>query len=252
MKPFAPVVLRFDSLPSTNTEAARQAIAGASEGLCVTAKEQTAGRGRFERAWVSPKDAGLYVSIVLRPTLHQQHWPLITLAASLSVRAALETSCAVKTDIKWPNDIMHAERKLCGILAETVDTAYGRALVVGIGINLTQAAFPLELKAVATSIEAAARQRPNADVLLSALLEAFKNYYETLQTSGGTSKIVAEWSAHSSYAQGKAVRVAEAGKTFAGTTRGLESDGALRVETEDGAISIVHAGEVESLRATGS
>ena len=250
MKPFAPVVLRFESLPSTNTEAARQAMAGAAEGLCITAKEQTAGRGRFDRVWASPKDAGLYLSIVLRPTLDQRSWPLITLATSLSVSAALEQACAITTDIKWPNDIMHSERKLCGILAETVDTEYGRALILGIGINLTSQAFPQELNGTATSVEAAAGRRPDADALLSALVNSFGSYYQRLQATDGVAKTIADWSAHSSYAAGRQVRVIEAGGTFVGTTRGLESDGALRVETVAGAISILHAGEVQSLRST--
>src|SRR6201986_1895685 len=124
---FPPTILRFDSLPSTNTEAARQASLGAREGLCVVAREQTAGRGRRERAWVSPKDAGLYFSVVLRPRLDAREWPLVTLAAGLAVRDALFEACALETDIKWPNDLLARGRKLCGILAETVETPRGRA-----------------------------------------------------------------------------------------------------------------------------
>src|SRR5918911_2070958 len=98
-----PTILRFESLPSTNTEAARQAAIGAAEGLCVVAREQTAGRGRQRRAWVSPKDAGLYFSIVLRPRMEARAWPLITLAAALAVADALSEAFGLKADIKWPN-----------------------------------------------------------------------------------------------------------------------------------------------------
>src|SRR5918998_3402289 len=94
-----PTILRFDSLPSTNTEAARQASLGAPEGLCVVAREQTAGRGRRERAWASPKDAGLYLSVVLRPALEARAWPLITFAAALAARDALKEACAFDPDI---------------------------------------------------------------------------------------------------------------------------------------------------------
>ncbi|HYJ47590.1 MAG TPA: bifunctional biotin--[acetyl-CoA-carboxylase] synthetase/biotin operon repressor, partial [Pyrinomonadaceae bacterium] len=81
-----PVILRFDSLPSTNTEAARQAAKGAPEGLCIVAREQTRGRGRQERVWISPAGAGLYFSIVLRPkSLAMQSWSLLTLMAALAV-----------------------------------------------------------------------------------------------------------------------------------------------------------------------
>src|SRR3712207_882644 len=129
-----PTVLRFDSLPSTNTEAARAAALGAPEGLCVIAREQTAGRGRRERSWISPVDAGLYFSIVLRPKMEQKLWPLLTLMSALCVHEALMNACSLRTDIKWPNDIYAGERKLCGILAETVEAEAGRAVVVGIGI----------------------------------------------------------------------------------------------------------------------
>src|SRR5215216_1084464 len=102
-KPFTPTILRFDSLPSTNTEAARQASMGAREGLCVVAREQTRGRGRHARLWVSPADAGLYFSMVLRPVgLPQPSWPLLTLMAGLAVRDALFEAFGVDADIKWP------------------------------------------------------------------------------------------------------------------------------------------------------
>ncbi|HEX7956608.1 MAG TPA: biotin--[acetyl-CoA-carboxylase] ligase, partial [Pyrinomonadaceae bacterium] len=102
----SPTVMRFDSLPSTNTEAARQAARGAPEGLCVVAREQTAGRGRRERTWVSPLDAGLYLSVVLRPQLEPRDWPLVTLAAALAARDALAETCRLEADIKWPNDLL--------------------------------------------------------------------------------------------------------------------------------------------------
>ena len=82
---FQPTVLRLDSIDSTNLEAMRQARAGAAEGLCIVAREQTQGRGRLDRSWQSPKDAGLYFSIVLRPKLETSAWPLITLMTALAV-----------------------------------------------------------------------------------------------------------------------------------------------------------------------
>src|SRR5258705_10410544 len=102
MQAFVPEILRFDSLPSTNLEAARRAIDGAAEGLCVVASEQTAGRGRLQRNWVSPKNAGLYFSIVLRPQFAPSTWPLLTLMAGVAVSDALREACALETDIKWP------------------------------------------------------------------------------------------------------------------------------------------------------
>jgi BirA family biotin operon repressor/biotin-[acetyl-CoA-carboxylase] ligase len=241
-------VLRFDSLPSTNLEAASRAIEGAPEGLCVVAGEQTAGRGRLERHWVSPKDAGLYFSIVLRPQIDQSVWPLLTLMAGVAVHDALLDACNLETDIKWPNDILVDEKKLCGILAETLATSIGRAVVVGIGINLTNKSFPGKLNQIATSVEAATGETPNLESVLEALVRALAENYQVLQQPNGPKEMVARWSAHSSYGNGKRIQVTDSNETFTGTTRGLERDGALRVETDTGEIRIVRAGDVASVR----
>jgi BirA family transcriptional regulator, biotin operon repressor / biotin---[acetyl-CoA-carboxylase] ligase len=243
-----PTILRFESLPSTNTEAARQAALGAPEWLCVVAREQTAGRGRRERQWVSPKDAGLYVSIVLRPTLEPRGWPLIMLAAALAVHDALVEACELETDIKWPNDLLAGGLKLCGILAETAEGARGRVVVLGIGVNLTERAFPEEIRDTATSIEGQTGRAPEAERVLKALLSALAKRYDALHAPGGAQEILHEWEAHSSYANGRRVRVALAEETFDGTTRGLAPDGALRVETDSGALRIVRAGDVTAVR----
>jgi BirA family biotin operon repressor/biotin-[acetyl-CoA-carboxylase] ligase len=246
--PFCVNILRFDSLPSTNTEAARQAHAGASEGLCVVAREQTAGRGRRERAWVSPLDAGLYFSIVLRPRLEAASWSLITLMAAVAVRDALAEACGLEADIKWSNDLLARGRKVCGILAEAIETPPGRACVLGVGINLNDRAFPSELLDRATSVEAETGARPDRDALLAALVRHLARRYAQLHEHGGTAATVRAWSAASSYAEGKRVRVALGDETIEGTTRGLEADGALRVELDGGEIRIVRAGDVTALR----
>ena len=248
MSSLTPEILRFDSLPSTNVEAAKRAVEGAPEGLCVVAAEQTAGRGRLQRQWISPKGAGLYFSIVLRPQFEQSAWPLLTLMAAVAVHDALRDACSLETDIKWPNDILANEKKLCGILAETVETSMGRAVVVGIGINLTGNSFPPELDGTATSVEIATGQTPELEVVLRTLVSLLVRDYQTLQQPGGPEKIVAECGARSSYANGKRIHVTESNESFAGTTRGLERDGALRVETDDGEIRIVRAGDVAVVR----
>lgn len=244
-----PQILRFDSLPSTNLEAAKRATEGASEGLCIVAREQTAGRGRLERPWISPMGAGLYFSIILRPQFEQRGWPLITLMAAVAVAEALLNSCGLATDIKWPNDIMFQEKKLCGVLAETIETKVGRAVVVGIGINLHDSAFPPEIAKVATSVEAATSARVGVEPVLDALVQSLNTYYRMLQTSGGAEDIVAEWCRRSSYCLDKLIRVTDSSETFEGITRGLERDGALRVETKSGEIRIVRVGDVTATRA---
>jgi BirA family biotin operon repressor/biotin-[acetyl-CoA-carboxylase] ligase len=243
-----PTILRFESLPSTNTEAARQAARGAPEGLCVVAREQTAGRGRRERAWASPKDAGLYLSVVLRPAFGARDWPLVTLAAALAARDALEEACGLQTDIKWPNDLLAGGRKLCGILAETAEGARGRAVVLGVGVNLTRGSLPPEIQGTATSVEEQTGRAPSAERLLEAFLKSLARRYEGLHAPGGAGELLREWETRSTYARGRRVRVALPGETFDGATRGLAPDGALRVETDDGRVRTVRAGDVTALR----
>jgi len=247
MKSLKPKILRFESLPSTNTELARQASEGAGEGLSIVADEQTAGRGRLQRAWSSPKGAGLYFSILLRPAIAQDQWPLIVFVASLAVADALSEACDVETDIKWPNDLLSGERTICGILAESVETPTGRAVIVGIGINLIAAAYPEEIAAAATSVAEASGRAPEREALLASLLRALSRWYSLLHEIDGALKVVAAWTSRSSYASGKPVQVANGEEVWQGITRGVEPDGALRLETKDG-MRLVRAGDV-SLRS---
>jgi BirA family biotin operon repressor/biotin-[acetyl-CoA-carboxylase] ligase len=248
MTELTPQVLRFSSLPSTNLEAISRAIQGAPEGLCVVAAEQTAGRGRLERRWISPKNSGLYFSIILRPGLPQTNWPLLGLMSAVAVQDALQESCSLSTDVKWPNDVLFNERKLCGILAETVETSLGRALVIGIGINLNDAELPVELEPLATSVAAATGSVPDPEVVLQNLLASLTHQYARSRSPGGLMAIVADWCSRSSYCRGKRVRITHGDETFIGTTSGLEDDGALRVETDDGHIRIVRVGDVTNVR----
>jgi BirA family biotin operon repressor/biotin-[acetyl-CoA-carboxylase] ligase len=242
-----PKVLRFESLPSTNTELARLASEGAVEGVSVVADEQTAGRGRLQRAWSSPKGAGLYFSILLRPTIPQNYWPLITFMAALAVGDALREACELQTDIKWPNDILSGERKICGILSEAIETPAGRAVIVGIGINLTQNAFPPELSDGATSVAEATGRPPGREQILAALLNALSHWYSLLNEPG---QIIDAWSNRSSYAIGKLVQVSNGDDVWQGTTAGVEPDGALRLRTLSGEIKLVRAGDVYRLRSS--
>jgi len=241
-------ILRFDTIGSTNTEALRQARRGADEGLCILARQQTEGRGRHGRAWHSPIDAGLYFSIVLRPVIEMRFLSLVTLMTGVAVHDALEEIYKLDCDIKWANDILVHEKKICGILAESCDTNKGLAVVVGIGINSKSTNFPSELAEAATSVESEIKKVPNIEILLKALTKHLANCYETLQCENGAGKICKAWTEKSSYAFGKAVRVILENETIFGTTCGIETNGALRLETETGTIKIVQAGDVESLR----
>ena len=229
----------------------RQAKAGAPEGLCIVAREQTNGRGRLDRVWQSPKDAGLYFSMILRPRLEMSSWPLITLMAALAVCDALMKACDLRPDIKWPNDICVNGRKLCGILVETIETESGGAAILGIGINLSSEALPAELRAIATSVAEVGKGKVDRELLLQEVVKAIIERYDFLYGVQGAEHTIREWCANSSYAFDRRVSVTLTHETFAGTTRGLESDGALRVETSNGKIRIVRAGDVAALREAG-
>lgn len=241
-------ILRFDSIASTNTEALNQAKLGTDEGLCIVARQQTAGRGRHGRIWISELDAGLYFSLVLRPKIENKFLPLITLMAAIAVYDVLRNLYPIEPDIKWANDVHVHGKKICGILAEMSETKTGLAIILGIGINLNSKNFPPELSAIATSIEEETNDAPDKEDLLQTLMRLLSQFYDVLKSENGAAKIRQEWARRSSYAFGKPVRVKLTNETIVGTTCGIEESGALRVQTGDGEIKIVQAGEVESLR----
>ncbi len=243
-------ILRFETIDSTNSEAARQAKLGADEGLGIIARQQTAGRGRHGRSWVSDIDAGLYFSIVLRPKMDVQFLPLITLMTGVAVYYTLK-EFNLKPDIKWVNDILIGEKKICGILAETVDTTIGVAVIVGIGINLTSRNFPDEIVDTATSIDSESTTGSiTCTDVETALTKYLAYWYVILCGESGHAKILEEWRRRSSYFSGKSVRVTLERESFEGVTDGLEENGALRVQTGHGSLRVVQAGDVERLRET--
>jgi len=241
-------ILRFDSINSTNIEALNQARQGANEGLCVIAKQQTAGRGRHGRTWISDEDAGLYFSLVLRPTIGNKFLPLLTLMSAVAVSDVLTELYQLKPDIKWANDVHINDKKICGILAEMAETKKGLAVVVGIGVNLKSTNFSSELKETATSIKQETNLQPNVEELLENLTAQLAKYYRILESETGAEQIRNEWAKKSSYFRGKSVRVKLEKEIICGTTCGLEENGALRVRTDDGDVKIVQAGDVERLR----
>jgi BirA family transcriptional regulator, biotin operon repressor / biotin---[acetyl-CoA-carboxylase] ligase len=241
-------ILRLDSVESTNIEVARHARLGADEGLCVVAREQTAGRGRYGRTWLSEKDLGLYFSLLLRPRQDTKYLPLITLMAGAAVYDVLHDTFDLTPDIKWVNDVLINEKKICGILAETVDDRSAAAIVLGIGINLkTPASTAAEN---ATSILSETGSQPSAERLTESLTRFLNYYYEKFCEPGGPEWVRAQWTGRSSFAFGKLVRAVLPGEIVTGVTRGIESNGALRIESENGGIKIIQAGDVERLRAT--
>jgi BirA family biotin operon repressor/biotin-[acetyl-CoA-carboxylase] ligase len=240
-------ILNFDSINSTNTEALKEARLGAKEGLCIVARQQTAGRGRLGRTWISEKDAGLYFSIVLRPKIETRFLTLITLMAGVAVHDTL-IELGLRPDIKWVNDLLVNEKKICGILAETTETDTGLAVVVGIGINLRSTNFPSSIADTATSINDESSHTVTFEELSESLTKYLGYFYDMLCSENGPARIIDEWRRRSSYFSGKPVRVVLENEAVSGVTDGLEENGALRVRKEDGTLKIVQAGDVQNVR----
>ena len=155
----------------------------------------------------------------------------------------------IKPDIKWVNDILTGEKKISGILAESVETTTGLAVVVGIGVNLTSRNFPDEIAADATSIEAETGNRVSPDELAEVLTPYLSYFYDVLGGENGPADIIHQWRHRSSYYSGKSVSVTLGGTVITGITDGLEENGALRVSRTDGSVTLIQAGDVERLRS---
>lgn len=174
--------------------------------------------------------------------------PLLTLMTSIAVYEVLRELYNLEPDIKWSNDVLVNDKKICGILAETTETKKGFAVVVGIGINLTSKNFPDELSETATSIEQETNIKPETNQLLNSLTAFFTYFYEILKEETGAKIIVDEWAKRSSYFEGKDVFVKMENEKIYGKTCGLAENGALKIITESGELKIIQAGDVEKLR----
>ncbi len=231
--PFARRIYHFFKIDSTNTVAMRLAEQGEPHGTLVLAEEQTGGRGRAGRSWASEKSAGIYCTLLLRPSLSPAHAPLLTLVAGLAARDAAAEELDRAPDIRWPNDLLVGGRKFAGILTEMhAEPDRIHYAVVGIGINVNQSKMPAELAEIATSIKIETKKAHSRFELLIRLLRHFDRYYNQF-LADGSAPIVRRFAEVSSYFRGKRVRITTATESFTGTTAGLEPSGVLRVSRDD-------------------
>jgi BirA family biotin operon repressor/biotin-[acetyl-CoA-carboxylase] ligase len=248
--PFGASVVYYESIGSTNDVAAGLAEGGAPEGTLVVAGEQTEGRGRERRTWVSLPGAGLYFSIVFRP-----HRPggsgemLLSLAAGLVIAEAVERASGLQALIKWPNDLVvggggsaRPRRKLAGILAEGTSAGSGlQHVIVGIGINLRPGAWPEDLRNRVTSIESETGRPADAGLVLAECLAGFARWRPRL-VEGDRRAVLDAWMARSPMRRGARVSLARSVRVV-GTTEGLDEHGSLLVRTSAGLERVV-SGEV--------
>jgi len=227
----------LETVDSTNNEVKRRALAGAADGLAVVAEQQTGGRGRRGRSFVSPAGQGLYLSVLLRPRC-----PL----EEVSALTAWTAVCGVRPGIKWPNDVILDGRKLCGILTELeleAETAALRHVVVGVGINLTQIAadFGPEVAPVAVSLAQALGRAPRRAEMAAAVLVALDELYAAFPAER------AAWLERyraDCLTLGRTVRLLRAGGEEEAFAEAVDDTFALVVRRADGSREAVSSGEV--------
>jgi BirA family biotin operon repressor/biotin-[acetyl-CoA-carboxylase] ligase len=203
----------------------------------VLAEEQTAGQGRHGHTWHSEAGSGIYCSLIVAPA------PVLTLALGLAVVDSIAKSTGIACDLRWPNDVMIADRKVAGILVQLS----GAKAIAGIGINVNHKWFPPELAGEATAL--AEWRKPRGapiprEPIIAALLRATDEYL-----AYDTPAILRLFTRSSSYAAGRRVEVQEADGVIRGVTAGLNPEGFLVVRRDDGTDTLIIAGGV---RAAGS
>jgi BirA family biotin operon repressor/biotin-[acetyl-CoA-carboxylase] ligase len=230
---------RYDTIDSTMRRAAELAAEGCPSGTAFVAAEQTAGHGRYGRSWHSSPGDGLYVSVVLRPSVNQIALPVTTLTLGLATVAAIEQVTGIKCDLRWPNDVMFQDLKCAGILTEL----HGIAIIAGIGVNVNHPAFPDDISTLATSLFLATGRQHSVDQLLAALLPSIDDHIAIL-SADGPNAIIEAFSHASSYARGRRVIVDMARESISGVTAGLQADGFLVVTDSQGRRHTIVAGGV--------
>lgn len=231
-----------NSVDSTNELAKKLASDGAADGTIIVAEEQTGGKGRLQRNFFSPKEKGIWFSVILRPQCTPKDAPKFTLMAAVAVVKMLERF-NLQAKIKWPNDILYDGRKLVGILTEmSAEIDHVNYIVVGTGINvnLRREEFPADIREIAASLSEMAGENLSRVEIFRALLEEIDKLYINYDFD----EIFKLWRQYN-ITLGKKVTVlsAESGDIFTGQAVDIDAEGALIVDTADGR-KIVYAGDV--------
>jgi BirA family biotin operon repressor/biotin-[acetyl-CoA-carboxylase] ligase len=237
----------LETTASTNTDARALGEAGAPHGSLVVAETQTAGRGRHERRWLSPRGLGIYATLLLRPPgLPVSEFPLLTLLAAVAaVEAISRTVPALGPSIKWPNDILIDGRKVGGILAEMPDGAAAvPCILLGIGINVNTPADMLPDRPIypASSLALEAGHTVSRAALLAAWLQRVEYWLERLE-HGQSECLLARWTECASMT-GRRVSVTQQTDVRQGIVCGIAADGALLLRTDDGQTLRILSGDL--------
>lgn len=243
---FGQRVVSYEITDSTNTRAKQLAEEGAVHGTLVVANMQTAGKGRRGRSWQQEEGSVIAMSLLLRPTFSPDKASMLTLLAAHSVAGAIEAVTGLPAAIKWPNDIVINRKKTVGILTEMslgVEQAAIDYIVIGIGINVNNTAFPEEIRDMATSLYLEKGERVSRSALIAESMRRLEVDYEAFLKTEDLSAILPDYNAHL-ISMNKEVRVLDPKGEYTGISRGMDAQGELLVERADGEIIKVYAGEV--------
>lgn len=240
-------VLCLDTVDSTNRRLRELAYDGAPDGQVVLANEQTQGRGRFGRGFLSPRDKGIYLSILLRPEGTPAGTTAITAWAAVAVQRAVRKVCGVNAAIKWVNDLVLNGRKLCGILTEmSVESESGQIqyVIVGVGVNVNEekSEFPEEIRGVAASLYAETGVRFRRAPLAAEIIRELDNL-RAAWPHGKDAYLTAYRAGNITI--GREVLVRKGEHVFPGVTVAINDDFSLAVRYEDGRIENLTGGEVQ-------
>jgi BirA family transcriptional regulator, biotin operon repressor / biotin---[acetyl-CoA-carboxylase] ligase len=238
----------YKSIDSTNNEIKRIAEEGEKEGIVVSAGEQTSGRGRRGHVWKSPSHDSIATSILLRPGVHTENVSRITILSAMAVCDAIRDKYDLETKIKWPNDVLIDEKKVCGILTElSAENNKVKYVVPGIGVNVHNMTFPEDIKNMATSIDIELKKSGKTIIssrkaLTEAIWKSFAGYYDKFIETEDLNGVKIRYN-ELLVNRGREVRVLDPKGEYSGIALGIDDTGALMVDTGDRIVA-VDAGEV--------
>lgn len=239
-------IIYLENVDSTNNYAKKAAEAPFKEGTVIIAEEQSLGRGRLGRHWVSPRGKGVWMSIMLKPDILPADAPKLAIVTAYAVANALCSCCSLEARIKWPNDIVAGGRKICGILTEmSAEADEIKYVVIGIGINanIELDDFGPEVSKIATSISIENGSPVSRKVLAASVLDEFEKVYTDFVESGSIGFLLDGYRDKSAVL-GKEIRVISKKEEITGLAVDISEQGHLVLRLEDGALREVMSGEV--------
>ena len=235
--------LCFPALDSTNDYAKELAKKECVHGTLIVADAQTAGKGRRGRVWQSPEGTTISMSLCLEPKLPTEKVSGLTLVAALSVAEAIFEVTGKRAQIKWPNDIVLNNRKICGILTELVFRKETYAVIVGVGINVNTEHFPEEIQEVASSLKRECGHEFSRETLIATILKYFERFFVSYEKTQDLSLLRTDYEAMLAN-KDQEVLVLDPKESYKGIAKGITDSGNLIVVCEDGSEKEVYSGEV--------